>query len=288
MRSFKDKRRPMFDSKRWSTFLAAGLLTMAAATPAQQPAAQQPEPVAAPAQQSPETAQQAPETQSIEIPAGTRVLLSLRSAIHTKTAKPGDGVYLTSNFPVVVENRVVIPTGVYVQGVIDDVVRPGRVKGRAAVHMHFTSMIFPNGSVVNIPGVVSGLPGSGGPSVQKEGEIQQSSGKGKDAATVARTTIGGASLGTIAGAVAGSPGTGAGIGAAGGAAVGLVSTLFTRGEDVVLNVGQGVEMVLQRPLIITDANLSGSHVFGPAAAVPSRPRLVRPNSAPSSPNPLLP
>lgn len=269
----------MLDSKRWSTLLATGLLTMAGAAFAQQPAAPQQEPVAAPAQQ-------APEATSVEVPAGTKVLLSLRSAIHTKTAKPGDGVYLTSNFPVVVDNRVVIPTGVYVQGVIDSVVRPGRVKGRAAVHMHFTSMIFPNGTVVNIPGVVSGLPGSGGPSVQKEGEIEQASGKGKDAGTVARTTISGASLGTIGGAVAGSPGVGAGIGAAAGAAVGLVSTLFTRGNDVVLNIGQGVEMVLQRPLTITEANLSGTHIVLHRAPLSSPPHLVRPQPEPSSPNPL--
>jgi hypothetical protein len=270
----------MHASKHWSTFLATGLLTIAGPTLAQQPAAQQPEPVAAPALQ-------ASEIKSIEVPAGTKVLLSLRSAIHTKTAKPGDGVYLSSNFPVVVENRVAIPKGVYVQGVIDEVVRPGRVKGRAAVHMHFTSMIFPNGTVVNIPGVVGGLPGSGGPSVQKEGEIQQSSGKGKDAGRVAQTTIGGASLGTIGGAVAGSPGLGAGIGAAGGAAAGLIYTLFSRGDDVVLNVGQGVEMVLQRPLIITEANLGGSHFVRHAAGVSSPPLMVRPQSPPSSSNPVL-
>jgi hypothetical protein len=276
----------MLDSKRSSTLLATGLLatgllTFVGASIAQQPPAQEPELAAAPAQQ-------ASETQPIEVPAGTKVLLSLRSAIHTKTAKPGDGVYLSSNFPVVVENRVVIPTGVYVQGVIDEVVRPGRVKGRAAVRMHFTSMIFPNGTVVNIPGVVSGLPGSAGPQVEKEGEIQQSSGKGKDAGTVARTTISGATLGTIGGAVAGSPGMGAGIGAMGGAAVGLVSMLFSHGEDVVLNIGQGVEMVLQRPLTITEANLSGSHFVGNAAAFPSLRRIGPPRMAPLPPSRPLP
>lgn len=279
----------MLASKQSLILFAAGLLMLAwGAIPAQQPSASQPEAVAAAAQQASEaSAQEAPETNSIEVPAGTKVLLSLRSAIHTRTAKPGDGVYLSSNFPVVVGNRVVIPTGIYVQGVIDDVVRPGRVKGRAAVHMHFTSMIFPNGTVVNIPGVVRGLPGSDGPGVQKEGEIQQSSGKGKDTGDVARTTITGASLGTIGGAVAGHPAMGAGIGAAGGAAAGLLFTLLSRGDDVVLNVGQGVEMVLQRPLIITQENLSGSRVVGRGVTAPSRPVMLRPRSAPPSPNPFL-
>lgn len=263
----------MLDLKRFPILVATELLMLSACALAQEPAEEQPKPAVA-------AAQQASETESIEVPAGTRVLLSLRSAIHTKTAKPGDGVYLSSNFPVVVENRVVIPTGVYVQGVIDEVVRPGRVKGRAAVHMHFTSMIFPNGTVVNIPGVVSGLPGSAGPNVQKEGEIQQSSGKGKDAGNVARTTISGATLGTIGGAVAGSPGVGAGVGALSGAGLGVITTLFSRGDDVVLNAGQSVEMVLQRPLIITEANLAGSRVLRNATVFPSPHPMPRPRLAP--------
>ncbi len=93
------------------------------------------------------------------VPAGTKVLLQLKSAINTRSAKAGDGVYLISIFPVVVGNRVMIPTGVYVQGVVDRVQRGGRIKGKAQLDMHFTSIIFPNGSVVEIPGVVDSMPG---------------------------------------------------------------------------------------------------------------------------------
>jgi len=207
---------------------------------------------------------------STEIPSGTKVLLALRSAVNTKTAKPGDGVYLSSSFPVVVDGHVAIPAGVYVQGVIDQVVRPGRVKGRAAVRMHFTSMIFPNGSVVTIPGVVNSLPGSDGPRVQDdEGTIQQASSKGKDAGTIAQGTIEGASIGTIGGAVTGHPVAGAGYGALAGGAAGLIYTLFTRGNEVVLNTGEGVEMVLQRSMTITQANLTGPDVAGQLTIVPS-------------------
>ena len=92
------------------------------------------------------------------VPAGTKVLLHLQSAINTKSAKAGDGVYLASTFPVVVGNRVMIPAGVYVQGVVDRVERAGHVKGRAQLDLHFTSIIFPNGSVVEIPGVVNRPP----------------------------------------------------------------------------------------------------------------------------------
>src|SRR5690242_10245300 len=45
------------------------------------------------------------------VPAGTKVLLSLKSGVNTKTAQPGDGVYLVSTFPVIVGSHVLIPTG---------------------------------------------------------------------------------------------------------------------------------------------------------------------------------
>ena len=111
----------------------------------------------------------APPVKTFTVPAGTKVLLQLTSAVNTKSARPGDGVYLTSIFPVVVGPRVLIPAGVYVQGVVDRVQRAGHVKGRAQLDMHFTSMIFPNGSVVEIPGLVDNLPGTTNQKV-KDGE----------------------------------------------------------------------------------------------------------------------
>ncbi len=124
-----------------------------------------------------------PEKVTYTVPAGTKVLLQLRSAVNTKSAKAGDGVYLASTFPVVVGTRVMIPAGVYVQGVVDRVERAGRVKGRAQLDMHFTSIIFPNGSVVEIPGLVNSLPGASKQTVKDDGEgtIEQSGGKGRDA-----------------------------------------------------------------------------------------------------------
>ena len=110
------------------------------------------------------------EKKTYTVPAGTKVLLQLRSAVNTKSAKAGDGVYLSSTFPVVVGNRVMIPAGVYVQGVVDRVERAGRVKGRAQLDMHFTSIIFPNGTVVEVPGVVNSLPGASKQTVKDNGE----------------------------------------------------------------------------------------------------------------------
>ena len=213
---------------------------------------------------------------SYVVPAGTKVLLQLRSSITTKSAKPGDGVYLASTFPVVVGNRVMIPAGVYVQGVVDRVARAGRVKGKAQLDMHFTSMIFPNGSVVEIPGMVNSLPGAKKQSIKddNEGTIEQDSDKARDMGKVAEVSVpAGATVGAIGGMGSGHPLAGgiAGIGA-GLATAGLVS-LFTRGADVNIESGTQVEMVLQRPLALEEADLSNA--AAPALVpVPEPPRLL--------------
>lgn len=254
------------------------------ASPAQTAPATQPVASGAP---QPEAAQAAGAQTTYTVPAGTKVLLQLRSAINTKSAKPGDGVYLASTFPVVVGNRVMIPTGVYVQGVIDRVERAGRVRGRAQLDMHFTSIIFPNDTVVEIPGVVNNLPGATKQTVKDDGEgtIQENGDKGRHAGEVAKVSVPtGATVGAIGGLGAGHPLAGglAGVGA-GLATAGLVS-LFTRGADVNIESGTQVEMVLQRPLLLEPKNLAAAGAPGtPTALVPAaeQPKPIeKPSRAP--------
>jgi len=231
----------------------------------------------------------APAKKTYTVPAGTKVLLELRSAINTKSAKPGDGVYLSSTFPVVVGNRVMIPTGVYVQGVVDRVQRGG-IRTKAQLDLHFTSIIFSNGTVAEIPGVVDSVPGSKNQTVMNDGEgtIQQNGDKGRNAGQAAEIALPtGAGVGTIGGAASGHPIEGglAGLGA-GLATVGIVS-LFTRNADVDIPRGTQVEMVLQRPLVLEQENLAGLSEPGaapelvPAANQPRpitnhRPRIMCP------------
>ena len=230
---------------------------------------------AAPEQSADPAAQVTPASagaKTYTVPAGTKVLLQLRSAVNTKSAKPGDGVYLASTFPVVVGSRVMIPSGVYVQGVVDTVVRAGHVKGRAQLNLHFTSMIFPNGSVVEIPGIINSLPGAKKQKLSEDGEgtIAQDKDKGRNVGEVAKIAIPtGGTVGSIGGLGAGHPVEGGLIGIAAGAAAAGVVALFTRGADVNIESGSQVEMVLQRPLYLEDANLSSTtSAMVPAANQP--------------------
>jgi hypothetical protein len=228
-----------------------------------------------------------PQKMTYTVPAGTKVLLQLRSSVNTRSAKPGDGVYLVSTFPVVVGNRVMIPVGVYVQGVVDRVQRAGHVHGKAELDMHFTSIIFPNGTVVEIPGMVNSLPGAKKQDVKDDGEgtIEQDGDKGRNAGKVAEVAIPvGGTIGSIAGLNSDHPLAGgiAGLGA-GAAAAGLV-TLFTRGADVNIETGTQVEMVLQRPLLLEETNLleAPGVTLQPAASQP------RPISKPERAHVLCP
>jgi hypothetical protein len=185
-------------------------------------------------------------TQAIAVAAGTKIPLTLKQAISTHSARVGDPVYAQTAFPVVENNRVVIPEGTFVQGTIRSIVRPGRVKGRAQLQMTFTSLIFPNGYTVLLPGAIEGVPGSNESAMKgNEGTIEQSGSKGKDAQTVATSTIPGAAIGALADGA-----KGAGIGAGVGGALGLATVLLTRGPDVSLGTGTSLEMVLERTIEI--------------------------------------
>lgn len=253
---------------------------------ASQPAAANPAPPEPPTSADTTT----PPKKTYTIPSGTKVLLQLRSSLNSKSARAGDGVYLASAFPVVVGNRVMIPSGVFVQGVVDRVTRAGHVKGRAQLDMHFTSIIFPNGTVVEIPGVVSGLPGASKQKVKDgEGTIEQDTDKTRNAAKTAEIALPtGATVGSIAGLGGGHPlaGSFGGLGA-GLAAVGLVS-LFTRGADVNIEAGTQVEMVLQRPLILEEENLAEGTAQGAAPAMVPSPGQPKPMQKPGHPQLLCP
>ena len=162
-----------------------------------------------------------------------------------------------------------IPAGVFVQGVVDRVVRAGHMTGKSQLDMHFTSIIFPNGSVVEIPGVVSGLPGASKQDVKNgEGTIEQDKDKGRNAGKTAAIALPtGAGVGSVAGISSGHSLGGGLVGlGAGLATVGLV-TLFTRGADVNIEAGTQVEMVLQRPLILEDENLAEGTAPGASPAM---------------------
>jgi len=187
---------------------------------------------------------------------GTRIPLSMINSVSTKTAVNGERVYLESVFPILVNGHVIIPPGSYVAGTVTDVKRPGRVKGRGELYVRFDSLTLPNGVTRDFRARMGSLDGRAPETLDKaEGKVRGEGDKAGDARTIGEGAGIGATVGGLAGAAAGHGVMGAGLGAAAGATAGLVGVLLTRGPDAILAKGTTMEMVLDRPLQFSMADI---------------------------------
>src|SRR5713101_2932037 len=230
-------------------YLTAALLAAGASCAAQQPEGPQadaPPPVAP----KPAVPQQVGSNEKITVPAGTRVGVVLQNGISTRSAKPGDSVYLQTSFPITQNNRVVIPVGSYLRGALLESKRPGRVKGRGEFRLRLDTLILPNGYTVNLNAAPRSADSGGNETMDSEGKVTGPGGKGKDVGTVATTTATGAGIGAIAGG-----GKGAGIGAGIGGLIGLGAILFTRGPEAELPRGSTLDIEIERDLTLDSSYL---------------------------------
>jgi type IV secretion system protein VirB10 len=194
------------------------------------------------------------------VKSGTKVPLALINSVNSKHSAAGDRIYLESVFPILVDGKIVIPPGSYFAGTVTQVKRPGRVKGRGEIFLRFDSLILPNGVTRDFRARVGGLDGRSSEELdRKEGKVTSQGNKAGDARTVGEATAAGAGIGAIAGvgssgAPAGAIGMGAG--AAAGALGGLAAVLLTRGPEAELSRGTELDMVLDRDLSFTAAEIN--------------------------------
>ena len=159
----------------------------------------------------------APAVVEITVPEGTELSVELLNDLTSETATVETAVRGRLRHAVDVNGRTAIPAGATLSGAVTDVVRPGRVKGRASLSLQFTH--------VTVDGERSPLATS---PVTVEGESDT---RGDV------TKIGvGAGVGAVVGGILGG-GSGAAKGAAIGGAAGTGAVLATRGKDVVLAAG---------------------------------------------------
>jgi hypothetical protein len=190
----------------------------------------------------------------VTVPAGTRVLLVLRNTVDTKHSHEGDRIYLETEFPIGIGGRIVIPRGSFVTGTVTQTKQPGHGSGKGELFIRFDTLMLANGVTREFRSRL-GSAGGAGTVDRKEGKITGESDKAGNARTVATTTGAGGGVGVIAGSAAGHMGMGAGIGAAAGAAAGLAHVLSKRGADASLPRGTSVEMILDRDLQFSSADL---------------------------------
>ena len=133
--------------------------------------------------------------------------------------------------PVTVRGVEVLPAGTALAGHVTQLVRPGRVKGRALVAFRFSSL---------------DTPGEGHTTIRTSAIVREAQPtKKEDAAKIGGGAAGGALIGAIVGGGAGAA-KGAAIGGAGGTGV----VLATRGKDVRVPAGTNLIVKLQAPITV--------------------------------------
>ncbi|MHB8735582.1 MAG: TraB/TrbI/VirB10 family type IV secretion system protein [Terriglobales bacterium] len=258
--------------------LLAGAQSLPRATPAQNAA--NPGPAASGLMQAPSPAPAA----SVTLPVGTEIPMTLNHAINGKNIHPGDAIYLITSFPITAEDRVIVPVGSYVQGEVTAAKRPGRIKGRGQLKIHFSRLILPNGYTVNLAGALDSAPDLNDAQVKgQEGTIERNGEKGNDVKRAAETAGYGGLIGL---GVHG--GRGAMEGAAAGGIAGALWSILSRGSDLYIPAGTALSLALQRPLTLEWAKLDNP------GGTPGTPRVAPPPNPPQRgggyprPFPLLP
>ena len=254
------------------TFILAASLLCALSLSAQEqqgPQTEAPPPVAP----KPAPVPQAGSGERVIVPAGTRVGVVLQNGISTRSAKPGDSVYLQTSFPITINNHIVIPVGSYLRGELIESKRPGRVKGRGEFRMRLNTLIFPTGYTVDLNAAPRSADSGGKETMDDEGKVTGGGNKGEKARTAAETTATGAGIGAIAAGA-----KGAGIGAGIGGLVGLAAVLLTRGPEAELPRGSTMDVVFERQLVLDGSQIQFTNlgqyqpVVQPPVRRPDQPR----------------
>jgi type IV secretion system protein VirB10 len=208
---------------------------------------------------------------TVTIPAGTRVLMVLKSPLHTTSGTAGSGLYLETLYPVVQGNGVVIPARAQVQGVVESDERPGHLKRTSELRFRFTTLIFPNNVVVPINGVLQSIPGARNIRTRSNDRTLEPVNQTEKVITpVAASSVGGAIIGSNR-----HFGIGLLPGAGLGAGLGLVAILLKRGDEIYLPQGTWVEMVLQAPFSLEQAQMAANARYvRPSQALNDKPQAV--------------
>src|SRR5215472_11603755 len=180
---------------------------------------------AAPANPAPQS-----NSNSLTVPAGTRLMVRTVDAIDSDKNQVGDKFLATLEQPVYVNNVLVAPRGADVYGRLEAVKAAGSLAGKSDLKLALTGIVI-NGQTV----------------AHSTGDYELS-GKSRGANT-AKKVGGGAAAGAVIGAIVGG-GKGAAIGAGVGAGAGTAVQVMTRGQQVHVPSETLLEFSLDQPVTV--------------------------------------
>ncbi len=166
----------------------------------------------------------------IVVEAGTPIRVTVDQSVSSKTSNPGDHFEASLAAPIIVGEKVVIPSGTRARGTVIVAKSAGKFKGNAELGVTLDSITVNGQSYA----------------VKTTSVTEASKGRGK------RTAIGaggGAALGALIGALAGH-GKGAAIGAVAGAGAGTAGAAYTGERDITIAPETKLNFKLKEPLEI--------------------------------------
>jgi hypothetical protein len=230
---------------------------------------------------------------SLVLPAGTKLPLGLVRPISVTKSKPGDSVYLQITFPITAGHQMLVPPGTYVQGIIGKIIKRDRTRALLSFSMRSASMIFSTGYTVSFAGAVDTLPTIAGLQAPATGGVQTA------AAPVAMTAVGTTAPPPLPPAPSlgnGARNTMIGIAVAGAVGTAL-AVLLTRHQDVQMEAGTPLEIILPAPLQLDRTRIaeavqqySTQAANTPPAIVqpPKKPKMCYDPGTPSTPDTVIP
>jgi hypothetical protein len=162
----------------------------------------------------------------VSVPSGTELTVVMTDAVGTDTSKPGNTFTGSLGESVIVNGKTVIAKGTKVQGRVETVDEPGRVKGKAALSLVLTQLV---------------RGGKTYPIATEPFSAEAEADTKGDALKIG----GGAAVGAVVGAIAGGK-KGAAIGAGVGGGAGTAAVLATKGKQLRIEPETKVNFVLKR------------------------------------------
>lgn len=169
-----------------------------------------------------------PRRQMMTVPEGTALSVRLDQGLSTEKNSSGDSFSASLDAPLVINGKLVAPSGSQVTGRLTEVVDSGRVEGRAKMTMVLNE-IEVDGKSFDIS------------TTPRFFEAQAT--KKRDAGVIAGSAAVGAAIGAIAGG-----GKGAAIGAGVGGGAGTGAVLATKGKPVAFRPETQIRFMLNSPV----------------------------------------
>lgn len=228
---------------------------------------------------------QSPAPNSVVIPGGTRFALVLTSPVSTRTTHRGDEIHAQFTAPVAVGDEIAIPAGTFVQGPVEKLARKD---SRAEIMLQSASLIFPDGYVARIAGPIE---------VESAEYTAWLNPSGRTMAGVIVAPMAGLGIGALIGNAAHTTTTnnfagmsmtsaspkglaiGSIVGLAAGGAVALV--LYAHSHQFFVDVGSPLNMTLQEPLTLSQAEVSNAERQAQAHPIATPAIAPRPVPVPS-------